>query len=193
MKTVTYNYLKKIGPERVAREYLFPLMEREAGLTFCMNYWNLNLAELIAKDKIVNINEVVNLDNIKNRAMPKCNTVQCIGGGLQAIIKPSSVPGEFFENYLGRAVVNQEGLGGLLGLDPAQSYGLFRRWIERSVYGSFQGYGWPDALSKAYLKAKTPIGKVRVAQRCILRAIKTKGKCLEPPKDFCPNLPRSRN
>lgn len=183
----TFSYLKRIGPERVAREYLFPLMERESGNAFCMAYWLCPLGSYGKPGDILYDSEFDNVD----RVIPACNSIQCIGGSLQFLVKPESLPIDLCELQEGpdTMVATEEALGQLLGLDKSQTYGLFNRWYSRSFFGSCVGYGWPDDLQAAYRNAKTPAQKVKVAKRAILRAIKTKGKCMEAPMrdEFEPN------
>ena len=85
----------------------------------------------------------------------ECGTAACIAGW--AVILSSKRTPKDSDTVLDRAIK-------ILGITEYQSDSLFLRSL-----------GWPQKFSQAYLAAKTPSGKARVAVRRIDHFIKTKG------------------
>lgn len=151
LKRVSYAKALEMGPTAFVKDYLFPAMRREQGKSFAMSQWTL---PLVHKDMELPIF----VDGIKREA-PACRTVSCIGGTMELITGEPS----------GRR------LGALLGLTEDQAQGLFYFWGPNTT----KHFAWPLDLAKAYRAARTPAGKEKIAEKAVLRAIQTKGRCLE--------------
>ena len=140
-KTTTYKQALRMGPRRFVKEFLFPAMRREHGNGFGMATWHRDTS-------IVSPN---GLDGIYDRPAPRCNSVMCIGGTMQAVVRMHSRS----EFRLARIL----GLEG--AYDPAA---LFYDWMD--------GLGPWNGLSKQFRAAKTPREKERIAEKAVLAAIK---------------------
>lgn len=151
LKRVSYAQALEMGPKAFVKDYLFPAMRREHGQSFVMSQWTLPLVHKATSIPIF-------LDGIKREA-PACKTVSCIGGTMELITGEPS----------------WRRLGALLGLTEEQAQGLFYFWGPNTT----ERFAWSLDLAKAYKVARTPAGKEKIAEKMILRAIQTKGKCLE--------------
>ena len=105
---------------------------------------------------------IVNRDNIA-RPVPACGTVACIGGSVQHLL------GCFPQDDV---IVIE------LGLTWEKASGLFYGW-EVPSRGE---YGWPQKFKTRYAKAKTTLGKAKVAVALLKEVARTNGKCLGPHK-----------
>lgn len=89
------------------------------------------------------------------REVPRCDgTVACIGGSLKVLFGSGSF-GHSMTEY---------GIS-LLGLSEGESHSLFYGWKT----------SWPSPFRQQYARAKTPLGKARVAAR-LLKKIAKEGK-----------------
>jgi hypothetical protein len=94
------------------------------------------------------------------RKVPVCGTVACIGGSIQ-VLKPNSLSER------------------VLGLTGEQCYDLFHNWDYFDPRRSNRG-GWPNSFARRFKKAKTTLGKAKVACDLLREVVKTEGKCLDP-------------
>lgn len=124
---------------------------REQGRGFGMSYW------LAKKDYF---GKYCRADGIK-RAIPKCDTVACIGGSIEHLLR---LP----------PTTDSRNLGKLIGLTGLEAQALFYRW-----YGFREGrVQWPRPFMGKYEKAKTPLAKAKVAVALLKEVARTEGKCL---------------
>lgn len=149
IKSLSYKDALRMGPLKFVRNYLFPAMRRDKGNGFCMETWRSPFWKF--------------RDDVSNRRAPACGTVACIGGTMQL------VTGEADETKLGK----------LLGLSVVQTQALFFSWLPMDLSWSSERLGWPADLARKYARVKSAQAKERVAEEAVLRAVKTKGKCLE--------------
>lgn len=101
----------------------------------------------------------IEVDPATNPERPPCGTMACIGGWATAL------SGKERDSYLGWDVAMR-----LLGLTREQADRLFDT-VEKGTDLN----KWPKKFVTAYLKAKTPRDRARVAVRRIDHFIKTKG------------------
>lgn len=92
------------------------------------------------------------------RTSPNCGTVCCIGGSIDYLKKNG--------NY-------DEGTAALIGLSEAQGYALFHGW-----FSTTSANRWPRSYQTKFKKAKTTLGKAKVACALLREVVKTDGHCL---------------
>lgn len=108
-------------------------------------------------DLAVTAGAVRKIDDVL-RVIPKCNTVACIGGSIQVLS--------------GGVANSTERAAPLLGLSYGRAHGLF--------YGWEVGHGgWPKEFALRYARAKTTLGKARVAVALLREVVRTNGKVLD--------------
>ncbi len=143
-KTTTFEKALKMGPRKFVKDYLFPAMRREHGNGFAMATWHRDTTQIGPE----------HLDDISFRPAPACNSVMCIGGTMQAITGKES----------------ESGLADILGLplhaedSVSDANTLFFAWTG--------GKGPWSGLSTAFIDAKTPQAKERIAEKAVMQAIR---------------------
>lgn len=128
---------------------LIPFILREQGRGFAMSVW---------RPRDISPGEPITYDNVC-RKVPECGTVACIGGSLEALGACKDA-----DNRGGRA----------LGISHDAARGLFYNW-----YPCTNHFAWPLSFANRYKKAKTTLGKAKVAVALLREVVKTNGKCLE--------------
>jgi len=122
----------------------------------------------------------------KGSAHAPCGSVACIAGNACIVGEkglgfkiPTKVrkgqrvidwQGWYNSEFIGEFIGPEECASELLGLTTAQADRLF---LIESLHGFV---GWPERFEKAYLAAKTPPERAKVAAERIEHFIKTKGK-----------------
>ena len=144
--------------KKFIREKLIPFVLREQGRGFAMSEWTEYLDE----------GGKIKLDGVF-RTVPKCNTVACIGGSAQILFSSG-------KNFY--ASMSDEDIADRLGLTLSQAQGLFYQWEGKSKM--CDGHGWPLKFASRYKKAKTTLGKAKVAVALLEEVVKTNGKILDP-------------
>lgn len=133
---------------------------REHGRGFAMDTW---------LDKSLSPGEEEYLDGI-DRLVPLCGTIGCIGGSA-SILLGLKTNGAFsgFPHFTrtGRA----------MGLTREESRGLFAGWEDGYDEDGIT-HMWPKSYRKRYAKAKTTLGKAKIAAELCKLVGKTKGRCL---------------
>jgi hypothetical protein len=112
-------------------------------------------------------NQGVQIEKVdpERKENPTCGTVGCLLGWASFLAKKSAKKTfkqcQVFSFNVGRKY---------LGLSKEQAKRLY------SMPNEYGDYGWSRKYQDAYLKAKTPAGRVRVAARVIDRLVKTNGE-----------------
>ena len=139
------------------RKELIPFILREQGRGFGMARWVFHLSP----------GTEYRVDQV-DRIVPVCGTVACIGGSVNFLTmrkNPSIPPYEISNIDLATKA---------LGLTRDQGKGLFMRW-----QGAMGRNHWPVKFAEKYRRARTPLGKARVAAALLKEVARTKGKCLK--------------
>jgi hypothetical protein len=122
---------------------------REQGRGFGMSVW---IEDYKPGDK-------QRIDNV-SRKIPVCGTAACIGGSI------AFLNGD--KNWW------TEQSGGAIGLSEEKAAALFHGWTTKYVADG----QWPAKYQERYKKAKTPLGKAKVAVALLNEVVKTNGDCL---------------
>jgi len=142
------------------RRKLIPFILREEGRGFAMSTWqeNENPGQHLTEDDIT-------------RKVPKCGTVACIGGSLQALSD--------------NKIEDERGLGRMIGLTPAQTFGLFYEWEEQDGMNGYisRSHAWPISFRNEFAKAKTTLGKAKVAVKLLRKIAKDGGGILKVKRE----------
>lgn len=160
---VSYNDAIKMGPRKFVNNHLFPFMRRENSNGFAMSMWRNNLHSFLYQE-----NPIFYGDGIKH-GVPACGTAGCIGGSMEIVL---GLP-------IHGATTSM--LGKILGITEKQAGGLFFRWRDNQIDASDKT-GWSKHFRRLFTEGKSPQEKEQVAERVILRAIKTHGKSLQLTK-----------
>lgn len=144
---------KKQQVKDFIQKELIPFVLRENGRGFGMELWN----------NYGNAGKRWDIDGVY-RVVPKCGRVACIGGSIETL-RPRAM-GEHVP----------------LGLTQAEGKGLFYGWDIGDPKYYENKYCWPKQYRDAYKRAKTTLGKAKVACQ-LLKQIAEKGaKALEKVK-----------
>jgi len=136
---------------------LIPFIMREQGRGFAMSRWWFEREP----------GSQCTGDGIRRR-VPNCGTVCCIGGSVQVL---RGEEGHFFSPTL---YVREA-----LGLSEDETVGLCYNWAEsEGAFNSEVPFAWPMKFRSAFARAKTPLGKAKVACRLLKEVVRTEGKCL---------------
>lgn len=123
---------------------------REQGRGFAMATWKKERAP----------GQEQNLDHVI-RSVPPCGTIACLGGSAGIL--------------LGLKEDNQScNVIPALGLTYGEGRGLFFSWYNRKG----ERYSWPPSFAERYRRARSTVGKARIAAELCKLVAKTNGKCL---------------
>lgn len=135
------------------REKLIPFVLREQGRGFAMEVWQRTGLEP---------NETWFYDDLLlSRKVPKCGTIACIGGSVEALVQKRKKTGPWKwwvdteidgEKYDFRVV----SAAPLLGISYKNTNKLFYHWNTGDE-------GWPLKHLTAFAKAKTPLQQAKIA------------------------------
>ena len=131
---------------------------RDHGRAFHMSYWR----------RLVS---TVHIDDPIPIPIPACGTICCIGGSAAVLLGKT-------EAGFRRLGGDKTKMASLLGLTYDQVDGLFYYWHLRAR-NEFIDYAWPHKFAVAYEKAKTPLGRAKVAVRLLKEVARTNGECLK--------------
>lgn len=137
---------------------LIPFILRDRGRGFAMQRWigRVPRGSRFFRDGI-------------ERVGPSCGTVACIGGSIQLLT----------HSRAGLTTDADERL-------VQRTLGLTHRQVETLCYGWEQSVGgappWPERFRRRYARARTPLGKARVACALLREVVRTNGSCLDSRK-----------
>ena len=136
---------------------LIPFILREQGRGFQMGDWK------VVKEDIGNF-KYFHEDLQKYVKWPKCDSVFCIGGSAQVLLNILGIPGCSRTDDLAKG----------MGISRDEAEGLFYEWGVNTT----EPCAWPISFARDFAKAKTPLGKAKVAVALLKEVVRTEGKCL---------------
>ena len=143
---------------------LFPFILREQGRGFSMFHWSAS----------VHPGNKITIDGLTRRA-PSCGIIACIGGSVEAL--------RVTHHPIYRPPTMEE-IAASIGLSYPRGRILFFGWQTKEM--------WPNKFRIAYAKARSVIGKARVAVSLLHEVVRTSGKILDMQWNPVPGLCRCK-
>lgn len=151
---------------------LIPFIMREQGRGFEMSDWRFERRDGAYREG-TKLGFYESGDLKKDVEWPKCNTVACIGGSAELLLKT------------GREIDTAK----KLGLSEGEFNGLCYCWEKRQISDldsttSKKWGAWPEKYMARWAAAKTKLAKAKVACDLLREVVKTEGKCLHRDSDI---------